>query len=202
MHRHAPIVAAALMLAWVGQVCDAQVATRDPHDAEAGRYTADPDHTQVVFTVMHFGFSTYYGLFGGATGTLRFDARDPAKMALDISVPVGSVVTTSARLTAMLKGPNWLDADHYPAMVFHSLSVAPTGANTADVSGTLTMHGVTRPLVLHTTFNGAGTNPLTHKETVGFQIAGELSRSAFGVSRFEPWVGDTIRLAVAAAFER
>lgn len=174
----------------------------DPARVKPGTYVVDPAHTQIVFSVLHLGFTNYYGSFSGASGSLSVVPKKPASMAVTISLPVTSVSTTSTTLDGELKSADWLDTGHYATMVFRSSSVAPTGPGTADVAGMLTLHGVTKPLTLHATFVGAGVNILDHKETVGFQLTGTLKRSDFLVSKYVPLVSDDVALTIAAAFEK
>jgi polyisoprenoid-binding protein YceI len=198
------LTAAALLLPACTQILQAAWVppTHDPAKVKAGTYNVEPYHTQVLFSVLHFGFTNYYGNFSNVTGTLSVVPKTPSAMVVNISVPVSSVSTTSTKLDEELKSADWLDAAHYPNMVFRSTSVTPTGPTTADVAGTLTLHGVTKPLVLHATFNGAGVNMLDGKETIGFQLSGSLKRSAFGVTKYVPVVSDDVTLMIAAAFEK
>jgi len=174
----------------------------DPASVPAGTYAIEPSHTQVVFSVNHFGFTTYFGNFSDVSGSLSVVPKNPSAMSVSVSVPVSSVSTTSPKLTDALKAADWLDAAHYPAMIFRSTSVTPTGKTTADIAGTLTLHGVTKPLVLHATFNGAGVNILDQKQTVGFQLTGTVKRSEFGVAKYVPLVSDEVQLIISAAFEK
>lgn len=174
----------------------------DPASVPAGTYAIEPSHTQVVFSVNHFGFTTYFGNFSDVSGSLSVVPKNPSAMSVSVSVPVSSVSTTSTKLTDDLKATDWLDAAHYPAMIFRSTSVTPTGKTTADIAGTLTLHGVTKPLVLHATFNGAGVNILDQKQTVGFQLTGTVKRSEFGVAKYVPLVSDEVQLIISAAFEK
>jgi polyisoprenoid-binding protein YceI len=123
-------------------------------------------------------------------------------MSVSVSVPVGSVATTSPQLNTALQGGAWLDAARYPTMLFRSSSMHQTGPLTADVAGMLTLHGVSRPLTLHATFIGAGLNLLDGKQTIGFQLTGTLKRSDFGVDRFVPVISDDVSITIAAAFEK
>jgi polyisoprenoid-binding protein YceI len=86
-------------------------------------------------------------------------------------------------------------------MVFKSDKVVPTGKNTANVTGNLTLHGVTKPVTLAVKFHGAGVNVLDKKYTVGFDATGKIKRSDFGVKTYVPLIGDDLDLTVAAAFE-
>ena len=77
-----------------------------------------------------------------------------------------------------------------------------TGTDTARISGNVTIHGVTRPLVLDARFHGAGVNPMDKAYTVGFDATGVLKRSEFGVSKYVPAVSDDVQLKISAAFEK
>ena len=169
---------------------------------QAGTYAVDPNHTQVVWRVSHMGFSNYTGSFSDVSGTLDIQPTDPAAAKLSIKIPVGSVMTTSAKLTGELKSDQWLDAGKYPDMTFVSTKVAPVGKNRAKMTGNLTLHGVTKPVVLDVTLVGAGVNPLDKKQTVGFDATGTLKRSEFGVKTYVPLIGDELHLTIAGAFER
>jgi polyisoprenoid-binding protein YceI len=174
----------------------------DVAKAPVGTYAIEPTHTQVMFSVLHLGFTNYYGTFSGASGSLTFTPENPSRMAISVSVPVSSVSTTSAKLDEELKSADWLDAARYPAMTFTSTTITAAGPQEADIIGMLTLHGISRPVTLHATFNGAGVNPLDHKETLGFQISGQIRRSDFGVSNYVPLVSDAVTLIIAAAFEK
>jgi len=176
--------------------------TTDPAKVHPGTYTVEPYHTQVVFSVNHMGFSYFTGNFSGASGAAVLTAKKPAAMSVSVSVPVASVATTVPKLTEELKEADWLDASRYPTMIFRSTKVTETGPGTADVDGTLTLHGVTKPLTLHATFVGAGVNMLDKKETAGFQLSGSLKRSDFGVSKYVPLISDTVTISINAAFEK
>lgn len=198
-------VAGAVTLALGGGVAAQPLkvpANTDPAAAEAGTFAVEPVHTRILFSVSHLGFTTWYGNFNGASGTLVLAPKDLAVTHLDVSLPIASVSTTNAKLDGELKSPNWLDATRFPTARFVSRKVAMTDASHADVLGDLTLHGVTRPVTLHATFNGAGINPLDKAYTVGFDARGSISRSAFGVTKYVPLVGDTVDLTLSAAFER
>lgn len=174
----------------------------NPAAVEAGAYAVEPIHTRILFAVSHLGFTTWYGDFTGASGSLVLNPKQLAAARFEANVPIASVTTTNAKLDGELKGPNWFDASRFPTARFVSRKVTPTGPNRADVEGDLSLHGVTHPVTLHVTFNGAGVNPLDKAYTVGFDARGTISRSAFGVARYVPLVGDRVQLILSAAFER
>jgi polyisoprenoid-binding protein YceI len=176
--------------------------TTDPAKVPAGTYKIEPYHTQVLFSVNHMGFSYFTGNFSGVSGAAVLSPKKPASMSVSVSVPVASVSTTSPKLIEELKEADWLDATKFPTMVFRSSSITTTGPGTADITGTLTLHGVTKPLTLHAKFVGAGVNILSKNETAGFQLTGTLKRSDFGVSKYVPLISDEVSLTINAAFEK
>jgi polyisoprenoid-binding protein YceI len=77
-----------------------------------------------------------------------------------------------------------------------------TGPGKADVVGDLTLHGTTKPVVLHAVFHGAGVNPLNKRYTVGFDASAKIKRTEFGVSTLAPLISDDVDIIISAAFER
>lgn len=174
----------------------------DPSSVEAGTYAVEPVHTRVLFSVNHFGFTTYYGEFTKAEGTLVLNPTKPDDSTLDVTIATNSVSTPSEKLTGELKEKDWLDAAAFPAITFKSTKVVKTGADTANVMGEMTMHGVTKPVTLNAKFGGAGVNPLDKKFTTGFQVSGQIKRSDFGVKTYVPMIGDEVDLIISGAFEK
>ncbi|GAA0727588.1 YceI family protein [Sphingomonas japonica] len=180
---------------------------RDASRITGGTYTVDPGHTLVEWSVNHFGFTPYFGLFGEATGTLTLDPKNPGAAKVDITIPVAKVTTASAGLTDHLLragkdggkpdffGPSPADAR------FVSTSVTVDG-DEAKIAGNLTLNGVTRPVTLEAELFGAGANPMSKKETVGFTADATIKRSEFGILTAIPVVSDEVELDIVAAFEK
>ena len=177
-------------------------ASKDPAGVQAGTYTLESSHARVVFSVSHMGFSTWYGDFAGATGTLTLDPKALADAKLDVSIPVASVTTTNAIVDGELKSPAWFDAAQFPTITFKSTKVTQTGPGSAQVTGDLTFHGVTRPVTLEASFKASGNNPMNKAYTVGFEVKGSLKRSDFGVKTYVPVIGDDVDLMISAPFEK
>ncbi len=192
----------ALLLAAPAAAQPAASANTDPAAVKAGGYAVEPSHTRITFAVSHLGFTTWYGDFSQPTGVATLDPANPRTDAVNVTVRTDSISTTNAKLDAELRDPSWLDAAKFPTITFRSTVVTPTGPGQADVTGDFTLHGVTRPLTLHASFNGAGVNPLSKAYTVGFQGTGVIRRSDFGVTKYVPLVGDEVRVTISAAFEK
>jgi polyisoprenoid-binding protein YceI len=196
-----PLALAASLL--LGATAHAQSpASSDPAAVQGGVYAVEPGHTQVMFGVLHVGFTNYYGVFSKASGELKLNPKTLENSQLDVTVPISSVATTSTVLDEELRGEQWLDAQKYPTMTFHSTKITRTGPSTADVAGDLTLHGVTRPVVLKAQLVGAGVNPLDKSYNAGFQISGEIKRSDFGVKTYVPLISDEVHLMISGAFKK
>ncbi len=174
----------------------------DPKLVQAGTYAVETHHTQVSFGVDHLGLSPYYGSFSEVTGTLVLDPAKIAATTLTVTIPIASVQTTSAKLTEELKAPDWFDAAKFPMATFTSTKVVSTSPTTANIEGKLTLHGVTRPVTLEARFYGAGANPMSKTQTIGFEARAKIRRTDFGVSQAVPFVSDEVGLLIAAAFEK
>lgn len=197
---------AGLLLAAVGglSVLVPAVAPAEPAGplADAGRYALESSHARVLFSVSHAGLSTWYGEFPGAVGTLDLDPVHVERSRLDIMIKTAAITTTSNVLDDELRGPKWFDAQRFPEIRFTSRRIVRTSAKEASVAGDLTMHGVTKPVVLTARFNKAGINPFAKTYTVGFEVSGTIKRSDFGVSEDVPLVGDDVTLIISAPFEK
>jgi polyisoprenoid-binding protein YceI len=215
--KRIPLVAiattfAAAGLFAAGAVLSAQDAPQlpgvaDPARVTAGTYAADPGHSLIAFEVNHFGFNDYYGIFGDVAGTLTLDPANPNAAKVDVTIPVASVTTASKGLTDHLlrAGKDGGKPDFFgPATAaarFVSTSVKADGM-TAEITGNLTLNGVTKPVTFTAEFTGAGNNPFNKKATVGFEAETSIKRSDFGVNYAIPFVGDEVELDISVAFEK
>jgi polyisoprenoid-binding protein YceI len=177
------------------QLPGAPIASRVP----AGTYAVDTGHTQVTFTVLHFGFSDFTAQAGGATGSLTIDPKAPSNAKVDITIPASGIVTTVKALDEHLATADFFDAATYPTIKFVSTSVKATGTK-AVITGNLTLHGVTKPVVLNATLIGAGDNPMSKKLNVGFAATTTIKRSEFGMAKYVPVVSDNVKIQINAAF--
>ena len=198
-------VAAALFwscMAFVAAPANAQPAIA-PAATASGFYKLEGAHSQLLFSITHLGLTDYYGRFDRLSGTLNFDAQHPEQSSVSVTVDSDSVDTQSAQLNSELSGPNVFDAARYPEATFRSTSVVRMGAASGEITGQLTLHGVTRPVTLTATFSGSTADPLSGGTALGFKATGKIKRSDFGITgmRWEPMVGDDVTLIIDAMFD-
>jgi polyisoprenoid-binding protein YceI len=176
----------------------------------AGAYKLDKSHASLVLRASHMGFSTYTTRFSRFDVDLTFDPRN-----LPASKVVTTIDTSSFEMDAapqmcldIMKGPQMLDTAKFPQITFASEAIRMTGAKSMEITGTLTLHGVTRPTVLKATYNGgyAGMPNMDPQARVGFSAHGSFKRSDFGISYGVPapgttmGVGDLIDFSIEAEF--
>lgn len=167
-------------------------------------YRFDTVHTQILFFVSHLGFSNSQGEFLEFDGELLFDESRFSDARVTITIDAKSLDMDDEKWNKRLKGPKYFDVDNYPKIRFISTRIEPTGPKTADVHGDLTMHGVTRPVVLSMRFNRGAIHPLSQKYIAGFSGEAVIRRSEFGMTSDLKWVGDevNIRLEVEGILEQ
>ena len=174
----------------------------------AGEYKLDPAHTLVQWSVSHFGFNDYFGLFGDIDGTMTLDPADIGATKFDITIPITSVSVPSEGLRDHLlrpgkdgAAPDFFGREPAPAR-FVSTSVRRTGDTMAVASGQLTMNGKTGPVTMLVEFTGAGANPMSKAQTVGFHARATIDRTQWGIAYAAPMVGSNVDLEISAAFEK
>jgi polyisoprenoid-binding protein YceI len=190
----------AAALALSAGAAQAQITT-SPAAVQAGTYKADPAHSKITWSITHFGFSTYIGQFSHLDATLKVDPKAVGASALDVTVDANSLGTLNPALDTHLKSKDFLDAAAFPTAAFKATKVTQTGEKTADITGDLTLHGVTKPVVVHATFNQGGVNPLDKKYSLGFAGSAEIARSDFGITSYVPAISDKVTLTIEAEFK-
>lgn len=181
--------------------------------APTGQYTLDQNHSTLHVRVLHFGLAYYTLRFNTLSGTLNFNAENPAQSSVEASVATTSIDTTytgDRDFDSELQNSEWLDSAANPTATFRSTSVESTGPNTGRVTGDLTLHGVTHPITLDVTYNGSWRQhpagpPISG---IGFSARGTFLRSQFGINSLMPTPGanngaaDEVELVIEAEFNR
>lgn len=159
-------------------------------------YQLDPGHTMVLFTWNHFGFSNPTANLPLGSGMLVFDEKQPSKSTVEVTLPLANLDTHVSALDAHLKKPDFFDAAKYPDVTFKSTKVQPLGGDKFKVTGDLTVHGVTKSVVLDAKLNKLGEHPMKKVQAIGFDATGTLKRSDFGVAAYVPNVSDEIKIHI------
>jgi polyisoprenoid-binding protein YceI len=152
-----------------------------------GEYKIDLGHSRLLFRVSHLGFSNYTALFTKYDATLQFDPGNPTAMSVTATIDIKSLEThypdPALDFNAVLTGPEFLDAAAFPTATFTSTAVTLTGPESADVTGDLTLHGVTKSITLAVTYNGGwgamSMDPAGAR--IGFSATGAFNRADFDV---------------------
>ncbi len=166
-----------------------------------GHYRLAPALGKITWSVNHRGFSTYIGQFGIVAADLVIDPKDLGHATLTAIADITSISTLNSKFDALLQSEDWFDSKAFPQASFKATAVTATGPQTARIDGELTLHGKTAPIVISATFNNAGVDPVDKQYTVGFDAAAIIRRSAFGISRDVPFVGDNVTLRLEGEFK-
>ncbi|GFM51608.1 YceI family protein [Pseudomonas capsici] len=150
--------------------------------AMAADYVIDKEgqHAFIDFKISHLGYSFIHGTFKDWDGTFSFDAAKPEASKIAVELKTASLFTNHAERDKHILSKDFLDAGKYPEAKFVSTSVKSTGEKTADVTGDLTLHGVTKPIVIKATFNGEGKDPWGGYRA-GFNGTSTLNLNDFGI---------------------
>jgi polyisoprenoid-binding protein YceI len=150
--------------------------------ASAATYTIDPGHTNVGFKVKHMMVSNVRGNFGDVSGTVEYDAAKPEATKVQATVKVVTINTGDAKRDEHLRAPDFFDAVAFPEIRFASTSVQNISASGFDVAGTLTMHGVSKPITFRFTTPSAEVKDPWGNTKSGFTATARINRQDWGVS--------------------
>jgi polyisoprenoid-binding protein YceI len=159
-------------------------------------YTVDTVHSRVTFYVNHLGFSNSVGAFHVAESTVLFDADNWARSSVDVRLPVDSLDLGDAKWQTHLLSADFLDSAQFPDIRFQSTSVEAVPGGQGKLHGNLTIHGVTKPVVLELRLNKAGEHPMRKTPAVGFTATTVVHRAEFGVAAYVPAVADDVEVRI------
>ena len=150
--------------------------------AQTAQWKIDPMHSEADFAIKHMAISTVHGSFHGLSGVITFDPANVAKSSVEATIPVDTVDTGVAPRDNDLKSPRFFDAAQFPTMTFKSTSVHKAGDH-YDVAGDLTLHGVTKPVVLKLEEPGKEETGMDKKSVHrGFTATTTINRQDFGLT--------------------
>lgn len=161
------------------------------------KFTLDNQHTYVLWSIKHLGFSTQAGKWY-ASGDLVLDKDHPDQSKVDATIKMADIVTGIPELDKHLKAKLFFDVEQFPKATFVSNKVQIIDDKSAKVEGTLTLHGISKPVTLDVTFNKSGVNPINDRNTVGFTASTTIKRSDFGINALLPDLGDEVTIQIGA----
>ena len=148
--------------------------------AQAVPYAIDTAHSEIDFSIKHMAISTVHGRFSVKSGSVNYDAANPAKSSVDAVIDVKSVSTGEPKRDAHLNSPDFFETAKYPTAEFKSSNVKKTGDG-YDVYGDLTLHGVTKPVTLHLEEPSKEQIGMDGKPHRGFSATTQINRKDFGL---------------------
>lgn len=158
-------------------------------------YKLDPNHTIVLASWNHFGFSNPVANFGQVDGTLVHDAENVAGSSVQVTLPLAGLNSFVPKFDEHLRSADFFEAEKFPNITFKSSKVEAAGENKLKVTGDLTVRDVTRPVVLDVTLNKSGERQ--GRPAIGFDASTTIKRSEFGVGLYVPNVSDEIMLRIS-----
>ncbi|MDZ4767547.1 MAG: YceI family protein [Chloroflexota bacterium] len=144
-------------------------------------WTLDPGHTTAEFSARHLMVTTVRGRFAPPTGTIDFDPANPSAATVEATIDATTLTSGLADRDGHLKSPDFLDVANFPNITFKSTNVAVTGEGTANVTGDLTIRGVTKPITLAVEFTGTAKDPWGGTRA-GFTAETKINREDWGLT--------------------
>jgi polyisoprenoid-binding protein YceI len=164
--------------------------------AQTQSWKIDPNHTAAQFSVRHMGISTVRGAFTKVSGTVSYDPSDPTKTTIEASIDTASVDTRNEMRDKDLRSDKFFDADKYPTLTFKSKHVESAGSGKLKVTGDLSIHGVTKEVVLDVDGPSAPVKDQRGTMHVGASASTTINRMDFGVSGAAAMVGNDVPLTL------
>ena len=165
-------------------------------------WNVDKANSKLSFTVTHLGISDVSGLFKNFDVKISSSKDDFSDAVFDLSADVASINTEVDMRDNHLKSADFFDVATYPKLTFKSTSIKPAGKNRYQLTGDLSLHGVTKPVTMNVLYRGTVENPMSKKPTSGFQVTGTIRRSDFGIGeKFPaPMISDDVQIKADGEF--
>lgn len=191
------------------------VAEEEVEYGRAGTYVLDRNHASLIWRVSHFGLSQYTGRFTEFDATLEFNPDDPSATRLTATINPLSVETDypgdyvgthpGSEFTSwnedLALNSTWFRGNEFPEITFTTTGISPATGSTGAVTGDLNFLGVTRPVTLDVTYNGAANFPWApDTDVIGFSATGTLNRSDFGMTHMQGMIGDEVEIVLEVEF--
>ncbi|HEX4959636.1 MAG TPA: YceI family protein [Thermoanaerobaculia bacterium] len=172
--------------------------------AEPAVYKVDVDHSGVTFSIRHF-VSNVSGRFRDFDGVIKYDKANPAASSVEFTVRAASIDTTNNDRDEHLRSKDFFDVQKFPTLTFTSTQVVAKDATTLEVTGNLTLHGVTKPVTFPVSFLGSVTTP--RGEKAGFEATFKIDRKEYGITWNNvldsgPVLGDDVKITIEVEANR
>jgi polyisoprenoid-binding protein YceI len=164
----------------------------------ANHYVLNKDHSRIEFSISHFYVSSTKGQFNSFDGKLDVAPGAPEQDAVTIHISPASIQTDSSARDEHLRTADFFDVAKFPSASFVSTGAVPTSGKTGKLTGSFTLHGVTRPVTLAVTLQ----SPDVNAASLQVIATGRLKRSDFGITSYSGIIGDDVTLNISAQFDR
>jgi polyisoprenoid-binding protein YceI len=193
-----------LLLAAAFALASPVLAQAAPLSVPAGEYVLDKTHASLTWKIRHLGLSNYTARFSTYDAVINLNPADPTKSTVTVTIDPTTVRTDfpfpQKEDFDKVIAEKFLKASQHPKITFQSTGLTATGATTGKLTGNLTFLGVTKPVTLDVTLNGAKEHPMSKTPVLGFSASGSLKRSDFGSTELQGPLGDEIQLLIEAEF--
>lgn len=177
---------------WLASV--AVVALAVSASAQVETWNLDPFHSAAQFAVRHNGISTVRGAFAKLSGTVQYDPSDPTKTVIEATIDTNSVDTRVDPRDKDLRSANFFDVEKFPTITFKSKHVESSSKGKLKVTGDLTIHGVTKEVVLDVDGPNGPNKDQRGNQHMGASATTQLSRKDFSVNGAPGGVGDDVQI--------
>lgn len=159
-------------------------------------FQIDPVHSSVLFKIKHLGVADFYGRFNEISGTVNFDPHDATKDSITAEVKVASVDTHEEKRNQHLKSPDFFNAVQFPTISFKSTKVQKKDAESFEVTGDFTLHGVTRPVTFLFKKGDVGKG-MQGETRMGGEAQFSVKRSDYGMTFMQNGLGDEVGIILS-----
>ncbi|MEK7413570.1 MAG: YceI family protein [Planctomycetota bacterium] len=163
----------------------------------AADWTIDGEHSNALFKIQHMNAGYTWGRFDDISGSIRYDEANQAGSKVTVSIKAASISTKVQKMEEHLRSATFFDVVQHPTLGFVSTAWKKTADGVFDVTGNLTIHGVTKAVTIKVTRTGLGENAFTKKAVVGFESTFAIKRSDYGMTNMLGPVGDDVTLTIA-----
>lgn len=162
----------------------------------------DDPHSQLGFTVKHLGIADVSGTFNDFDVVVTASKKDFSDAIVELNAKINSIDTRVEARDNHLKSADFFDAAKFPTLNFKSSFIKKSGKNKYKLTGNLTLHGITRPVTMEMVYKGSIENPMSKKQTAGFQVTGVIRRSDFNIGNGfpAPMISDEVQIKADGEF--